>query len=539
MKHTIKKACLSLFCVAAITITSCKKDIDDIGILNSGNGYYTENGVALKDAAGIPIGVAINYGPWTTEPLFGEIAKRDFDQAVFGYEMKHGAVVQNNGTYNFTQADALVAAAGSMDIFGHTLCWHQNQNATYLKNFSGITVPAPSELLSNPGFESGLTNWNIYNTGNPSGTSTLTATNVAAEVRTGTGAFKVNNPVAYPGSQWRVQAASDIVTVVPGKQYILSYWVKAQSANGSIRMSTLYGDGGTSQYQGDQTIGTSWQQITWNISASSAQLRLVFDLGQAANIYYIDDASIKEVIVPPTGPAVAAQLDLALNNFITTMVNRYKNKVKAWDVYNEPFSDNPVQLRNNTNTSTTPADVLVWSNYLGRDAALKAFNYAKAADPTADLYINDYNLESNPAKLDSLIAFVAELKAKGAKIDGIGTQMHINATATGFTSGVDNMMKKLAATGLKIRISELDIRTSTLGKSYKAVEVDQPAMYKYIVNSYLRYIPKAQQAGITVWGINDKNSWLYDGGKELPLLYDNNYNKKPAYAAVLQALQGK
>jgi len=217
------------------------------------------------------------------------------------------------------------------------------------------------------------------------------------------------------------------------------------------------------------------------------------------------------------------------------MVNKYKSKVKAWDVVNEPFADNPVALRNNTNTSATPADVLVWSNYLGRDAALKAFNYAKAADPAADLYINDYNLETNPAKLDSLIAFVTELKARGAKIDGIGTQVHTSTTPN--AAGIDNMMKKLAATGLKIRISEMDVRTSTTGKLVKAIEVDQPVIYKYIVQSYMKNIPKPQQAGITVWGVNDKNSWLYNSGAEFPLLYDDTYNKKPAYGGFLQGLK--
>jgi endo-1,4-beta-xylanase len=110
-------------------------------------------------------------------------------------------------------------------------------------------------------------------------------------------------------------------------------------------------------------------------------------------------------------------------------------------------------------TNILPAganDWLVWSNYLGRDYALKAFNYAKAADPTALLFINDYNLESRAVKLDSLIAMVTELKGKGAKIDGIGTQMHISRNTS--YDGIDQMFKKLAATGLKVHISELDVR---------------------------------------------------------------------------------
>ncbi|HMP88143.1 MAG TPA: endo-1,4-beta-xylanase, partial [Lacibacter sp.] len=442
---------------------------------------------------------------------------------------------------NFTNTDALVNAVGSMEIYGHTLGWHQNQNATYLKNYAGITIPAAVELLGNPGFEGGLTGWNIFNSGNPAGTSTLTHTTATGEFRTGAGALRVVNPTAYPGSQWRVQLASNFVTLIPGRQYIVSYWVRAASAGGSIRLSTAYGDGGSSQFQGDQTIGTAWQQINWTITANSSQFRMVFDMGQAANTYFIDDASVKEVVNTPSGPQIALKLDTALRTFILGTVNRYKNKVRAWDVVNELFADNPAgALRTNLNTSNEAADVLVWTHYMGRDFALKAFNYAREADPTADLYINDYNLESSARKLDSLIAFVDWLKTNGAKVDGIGTQMHIDRRTS--YAGIDDMFKKLAATGLKIRVTELDVRTilgSAAGGPTPELLAYQAVMYRYVVSSYLKHIPKAQQAGITVWGVNDANSWLYRNGTEFPLLYDNDYNKKPAYGAFLQGLKNQ
>ncbi|MDF2192292.1 endo-1,4-beta-xylanase [Paraflavitalea sp. CAU 1676] len=538
MNNTYKSA-LVLLTIAAIGGSSCTKT-PEVGILNTGN--YTDTEAPLKDATNdFPIGTAVNYTPLTAEPKFAEITKRDFDIVTFGYEMKHGAVVKDNGTFDFTRPDAMVAALGNVSIFGHTLVWHQNQNATYLKNFSGITVPAAVENLGNPGFENGLTGWSTFNTGNPAGTTTVTSTAATGEVRTGTSAMKINNPIGYPGSQWRVQIASILVPTVPGKQYMFSYWARAASAGGIIRLSTQDENNGNAQYQGNQTIGTTYAQISWTITANSNQTRFLFDAGESANTFYIDDASFKEVIVPPGGPAIVAKLDIAMADFINTLVGRYKNKVKAWDVVNEPFADNPVAIRDNGNTTTTGSDVLVWSNYLGRDFALKAFNLAKAADPTADLYINEYNLETNGAKLDSLIKYVAELKGKGAKIDGIGTQMHIGRTNMSY-AGIDNMFRKLAATGLKIRVSELDVKVMQ-SSSATALTPElagyQAQMYEYVVKSYIKYIPAAQRAGITIWGINDKNSWLYNSGKEFPLLYDNDYNKKKAYGGVLKALKGQ
>jgi len=529
MISLFKNTALAALAATAL-LASCKKG-PEVNILATGN-FGGDTTTALKDAADFPIGVAVNYTP-LNDAQFANVVKRDFDAVTFGYEMKHGAIVQNNGTYNFTQADAMMTAVNGMTVFGHTLGWHQNQNATYLKNYAGITLPAAVELLpSNGGFENGLNGWSTFNTNG----ATVSANTVASEAHTGSGSMKVVNPTANAGNQWKVQVSSAAFNTVPGSQYLISYWVRAAAAGGSIRLSS----GPTSaQYQGDQTIGTAWQLVTWQITANLTSTTFLFDMGQAANTYYIDDVSVKEVIVAPSGSQVTNRVDMALGNFITTIVNRYKANVHAWDVVNELFADDGT-LRSNANTANSASDVFVWSEYLGRDYALKAFNYAKAADPTADLFINDYALESNARKLDSLIAFVRELKTRGAKVDGIGTQMHI-AWNTPY-DGIDKMFQKLAATGLKIRVSELDVKTvagSAAGKPTDQLSAYQAAMVKYVVSSYMKNIPAAQRAGITVWGINDRNSWLYNNGTEYPLLYDNNYNKKPAYAAFLQALKGQ
>lgn len=522
-----------LLLAASACLGSCKRDVDT-NILSTGN--FTDTTGALKDAIDFPIGTAVNYGP-LQEASFLSVAKRDFNSVTFGYEMKHGAVVKDDGSFDFTQADAMANMFNGTTIWGHTLLWHQNQNATYLKNYAGIVVPASVELATNPDFEAGLSGWSVFNSGNPAGTSTITTTSVSGEVHGGTQAMKVVNPTAYPGSQWRVQVSSTAFATTPGTTYVISYWVKAAAAGGSIRLSS----GPTAaQYQGDITIGTAWQQVSWSITASLTSTTFLFDMGQAADTYFIDDVSVKEAVTPPDQSQIAAKLDVALNSYITTTVSHFKDKVHAWDVVNEPFADNPVALRSNANTSTDAKDVLVWSNYMGRDAAYKAFKYAEAADPTAALFINDYNLESNPAKLDSLLAFVQELKGRGCKIDGIGTQMHLSRTTS--PAGIDAMMQKLAASGLKIRISELDVKTvvgSAAGGPTPQLLAYQAVTFKYTVASYIKYIPAAQRAGITIWGINDKNSWLYNNGAEYPLLYDNNYNKKPAYSGVLQALKGK
>jgi endo-1,4-beta-xylanase len=143
--------------------------------------------------------------------------------------------------------------------------------------------------------------------------------------------------------------------------------------------------------------------------------------------------------------------------------------------------------------------------------------------------------------LDSLLAYVNELKAKGAKIDGIGTQMHISINTP--QAGIDNAFRKLALTGLKVRVSELDVRvnpTNIAGYTAAPTVLDnQASMYKYVVDSYFRNVPAAQRYDITIWGVADPDSWYVTsmGRSEFALLFDAGYNKKPAFASVLQALK--
>ncbi len=158
----------------------------------------------------------------------------------------------------------------------------------WMKLDNGAYQTISSVLLANGGFENGLTTWTTLN----SNGATITANSVAAEAHTGNGSMKVLNPTAQTGNQWRVQVTSATFPTTIGKQYIITYWVRAANPNGSIRLST----GPTSaQYQADQAIGTAWQQVSWTITASLSSTTFLFDMGQVANTYYIDDASVKEV----------------------------------------------------------------------------------------------------------------------------------------------------------------------------------------------------------------------------------------------------
>lgn len=483
------------------------------------------------------IGIAATYNLASTNASYWGTVKREAGWVTFGNELKNASVMQNDGSLNFTTADNFynLCTTAGLQVFGHTLCWYSQQNTNYLNSLLTGTTTSTTNLIKNGSFESGIaTNWftQVSSSGGTAGS--FSADNSIAQ--DGTQSLKV--VVTTPGpNSYSIQAVNDAFTGTGGSSYNVSLYIKGAGTVKVVIQGT--------QYDGDMTFTTTpaWAKYSWNITLNAGetapQLRLNFTTAGTYNIDNIVVASNTTSTLPPA--QVAANVDSALKRSITGIVTHYAGKIKAWDVVNEAISDNNGNLRTSSN-SAAGNGLFYWADYLGRNYALKAFQYAKAADPNALLFINDYNLEYSNTKLDSLIAYVKELQGKGAKIDGIGTQMHINLNTS--QSGIDNAFTKMAATGLKVRISELDVALNT-GKTAgftasSAQLTQQAALYKYVVDSYQRIVPKAQQFGITVWGVADTDSWINTSSSpDFPLLFDAGYAKKSAYYSVLLSLKGK
>ncbi|MHA8083222.1 endo-1,4-beta-xylanase [Aquirufa sp. A-Brett2-15D] len=215
-----------------------------------------------------------------------------------------------------------------------------------------------------------------------------------------------------------------------------------------------------------------------------------------------------------------------LKNHIQTVVSHYKGKIVGWDVVNESFLDDG---------SLRPS---LWADHIP-DYIAKSFQWAHESDPDAILFYNDYGQDGKPKKMKAILDLVAELKRRGIPIHGLGLQMHINVDSK--RNELQEVLDKSVATGLKIHLSELDIAVNPKNNpdfvyEEKAAKA-QSELFNYIFKSYTR-IPAAQQYGITFWNISDKDSWLrgyFKRPKEYPLLFDENYSKKPAYTELTKS----
>lgn len=228
----------------------------------------------------------------------------------------------------------------------------------------------------------------------------------------------------------------------------------------------------------------------------------------------------------------SAAFETKVKTYIETVVGRYKGQVKSWDVANEIFNDNGTLRSVDCPVYKTFNDPIA---FYGR-----CFQYARDADPDAQLFYNDYSVVVAQSKRYYIKQMVDRFKDEGYPIDGLGDQFHysVNTNIATIKSGLDDM----AATGLLIHLSELDLKVNlNQSDSYvfsPAEQKIQADAYQHIVEAF-EGLPQEQKFAITTWGVSDKSTWLTEWWhpKEYPLLFDANFEKKPAYDGFLKGLK--
>jgi endo-1,4-beta-xylanase len=208
---------------------------------------------------------------------------------------------------------------------------------------------------------------------------------------------------------------------------------------------------------------------------------------------------------------------------IATVAGRYAGQVPRWDVVNEPLVAFGTTLSDSVFHRLLPPDWMVW-----------AFNATRAVDPDAELWINEYGTDWVPGKHEAFVALVQGLLAAGAPLDGVGLQVH-RPGATGPDRAIfERQLRDFTDLGLSVAITELDI---PIPPGDDAALDAQATAYRTIVEACLAVVGCEE---VTVWGVTDANTWLNNLGifptPTRPLLFDDAFTPKPAYAAVRDAL---
>lgn len=232
-----------------------------------------------------------------------------------------------------------------------------------------------------------------------------------------------------------------------------------------------------------------------------------------------------------------------MRDHITTIMTRYKGRIKGWDVVNEAIIEDGSYRKS------------PFYEILGEEYIPLAFQYAHEADPDAELYINDYAMNM-PAKRETYTKLVNDMKAKGIRVDAIGMQGHMGMDYPNLDD-FEKSIEAFASTGANVMITEWDM--SALPTINQSANIADSVAYNAMLNPYPNGLPENIDkewndrmttvlnilkkhsdviTRVTSWGTYDGMSWKNDypmeGRTEYPLLFDRNYELKPFMKAELE-----
>ncbi len=223
----------------------------------------------------------------------------------------------------------------------------------------------------------------------------------------------------------------------------------------------------------------------------------------------------------------------AMLRHVRTTVEHWKGRIAQWDVVNEA-TDTAGKLR-----ADSPFTAL-GPNYLA-----DAFRAAHEADPNALLFYNDYDIESPKwPKLEGAFQLVKELKESGVPIHGMGLQMHLDPRSWPDADDMTRVLERFARLGLQIELTEIDVPVGAIPGTLEQKLSAQREWTRGVVKACLS-MPAC--TGMTFWGVTDKHSWLASpawaprrgNGPHLALVFDENYQPKPAFRGIVDMLRGK
>jgi endo-1,4-beta-xylanase len=232
----------------------------------------------------------------------------------------------------------------------------------------------------------------------------------------------------------------------------------------------------------------------------------------------------------PNGLATKQQLYARMERHIKETVGHFKGKVYTWDVVNEALEDNG-ELR----------DSKYYQIVGSHEFISNAFRWAHEADPNALLCLNDFSIEAANAKQDGFVKLIETLLDEGVPIHVAGIQAHIN-TSWPTVADMRNTIRRLAALGVKVQVTELDMSIYASGAdSRRMIDretlLEQASKYRALFEMFREEAKAGNLDMVVVWGLSDIETWLNNypvrGRTDYPLFFGKDLKAKPAYWAIV------
>ena len=480
----------------------------------------------------------------------------NFTEVTAATDMLHGTIVANDGSMNFfgVQNWLNTTEAVGASIFGHTLVWHQNQNARYLNStIAPMVIPSEDNLIDIVELQEGsFEGWNLVTSGGV----------ILSVPGTGMASFDgVEVTVNRNNVPWVTSLHGPAIPVDPDKSYFVAFNVKAQST-ATLR---LYFDNTQNNYPAAGLVRIAapdvWQRVAVQVPApipGAEEIPFFIDFGFNGGAVFVVDATsftVKEGIADPNDNSNLVEkddeekreiIDSVLHRFIAATMETTATRISSWNVVNQPMDDaDPSQLATGAGKDLGDTE-FYWQDILGEYYAARAVEIAREAyaanggTAPLKLFVNETGLLDNPAKSAGLIAYIEKIQTdRGVTIDGIGTEIKVVYGVNSIES-ISSLFSTLAASGKLVRVSKLEVgyrpadaaADSSVADLTKAQQEELGNYYEAIFRAYFTQVPAAQRAGITL-------ADPIDNGTSAGLWMSGIPNtRRPAYAGVADGVAG-
>ena len=225
-----------------------------------------------------------------------------------------------------------------------------------------------------------------------------------------------------------------------------------------------------------------------------------------------------------------ARMENMIKGVLTFVQTEYPGLIYAWDVVNEAIEEKDEEGWRKKSG---------WYQTLGEEFVLHAFRFAKKyIAEGVSLFYNDY-CTFVPFKRETICNEILKPLLAEGLIDGMGMQSHLVLEYDDLKE-YEKSLHCFGELGLEVQITELDIHATDPSEAgMKKLAGKYGELFRILLNAKKEGL--ANVTSVTFWGMKDDESWLTGFRKEksYPMLFDDNYEPKAAYHAVMKAVENE